>query len=280
VKTLAIARPESRPLGSLGCIDPRSWLHEAFERQRLLTGFAVLLWLAMLPVLLALGLDERTLRGVSVWAKPLKFLASLGLFSISTAWFIGLLPPERRTSGAVRAIVATILIAGGFEIVYITLMAALGQASHYNLGNAMYAALYTAMGLGALSLTATQPVIAWLIVRHGRTDVDPRWRDAVVLGLVLTFVLGAGTGSLLGGMPPPAGVGLPVLGWHMGGGDLRPAHFIGLHAQQFLPLAGLALIALRARRAGWLIGAFAVLYSALWIAAMVRGMHGAVPLAI
>ncbi|HPU51309.1 MAG TPA: hypothetical protein PK359_07105, partial [Burkholderiaceae bacterium] len=75
-------------------------------------------------------------------------------------------------------------------------------------------------------------------------------------------------------------VGLPVLGWHMGGGDLRPAHFIGLHAQQFLPLAGLALIALRARRAGWLIGAFAVLYSALWIAAMVRGMHGAVPLAI
>lgn len=280
MKTLAAARAPALPSWPVRSRDPRAWLREAFARQRLLTGFAVLLWLAMLPALLALGLDERTLRGVSVWVKPLKFLASVGLFSLCTAWFIGLLPPEQRRGPAVRALVATILLTGGFEVVYITLMAALGQASHYNLGSALSAALYTAMGIGAMALTATQPVLAWLIVRRGRSDLDPRWRDAVVLGLVLTFVLGAGTGSLLGGFKPPDGAGLPVLGWHLAGGDLRPAHFIGLHAQQFLPLAGLALIALRVRRARLLLGAFAVLLTVLWGWAMVRGLHGAVPLAL
>ncbi len=259
-----------------GSIDPRLWLREAFARQRLLTGFAVLLWLAMVPALLALGLDERSLRGVSVWVKPLKFMASVGLFSISTAWFVGLLSPQRRDCLPVRVVVWTILLAGGFEIVYITLMASLGQASHYNFSNALHVALYSAMGAGALAMTATQPLLAWQIARHGRGDVLPAWRDAVVLGLVLTFVLGAGAGGLLGGMQPPAGAGLPGGGWHLGGGDLRPAHFIGLHAQQFLPLAGLALIALRVKRARAALAVFALVYSALWGWAMLRGLDGAV----
>jgi len=276
MKTLAVVRPMSGPRPFARSIDPKRWLREAFARQPLLTGFAVLMWLAMVPALLALGLDERSLRGVSVWVKPLKFLASVGLFSISTAWFIGLLPEHRRDSLPVRVVVWTILLAGGFEIAYITLMASLGQASHYNFSNAVHVALYSAMGAGALAMTATQPLLAWQIARHGRGDLPSAWRDAVVLGLMLTFLLGAGAGGLLGGIQPPAGAGLPVVGWHMGGGDLRPAHFIGLHAQQFLPLAGLALIALRVKRARAALAVFALVYSALWGWAMLRGLEGAI----
>lgn len=276
MKTLTVVRPMSGPRPFARSIDPKRWLREAFARQPLLTGFAVLMWLAMVPALLALGLDERSLRGVSVWVKPLKFLASVGLFSISTAWFIGLLPDHRRDSLPVRVVVWTILLAGGFEIAYITLMASLGQASHYNFSNAVHVALYSAMGAGALAMTATQPLLAWQIVRHGRGDLPSVWRDSVVLGLMLTFLLGAGAGGLLGGIQPPAGAGLPVVGWHLGGGDLRPAHFIGLHAQQFLPLAGLALIALRVRRARVVLAVFALAYSALWGWAMLRGLEGAI----
>jgi hypothetical protein len=276
MKTLAVVRPMSGPRPFARSIDPKRWLREAFARQPLLTGFAVLMWLAMVPALLALGLDERSLRGVSVWVKPLKFLASVGLFSICTAWFIGLLPEHRRDSLPVRVVVWTILLAGGFEIAYITLMASLGQASHYNFSNAVHVALYSAMGAGALAMTATQPLLAWQIARHGRGDLPSAWRDAVVLGLMLTFLLGAGAGGLLGGIQPPAGAGLPVVGWHMGGGDLRPAHFIGLHAQQFLPLAGLALIALRVKRARAALAVFALVYSALWGWAMLRGLEGAI----
>jgi hypothetical protein len=93
---------------------------------------------------------------------------------------------------------------------------------------------------------------------------------------VLTFLLGAGAGGLLGGLQPPAGAGLPVVGWQAVG-DLRPAHFLGMHAQQFLPLAGLALVrgSPAVGRAG--VVAFAVLYVALWVAVLAMGLQGAVP---
>ena len=258
-----------------GLPGPRQWLAESLRRSRALTVFGLLMWAVMLPALVAWGIDERELRGVSIWAKPLKFMASIGLFALSTAWFIGLLPQARRQGRAINAVVWTVIVAGGFEIVYITLMAALGEASHFNFSSPLHITMYSLMGAGAMAMTATQPLLAWQIVRHARDDLSPAWRDGVVAGLVLTFVLGAGAGGLLGSMQPPAGSGLPYVGWHPSG-DLRPAHFLGMHAQQFFPLAG-ALIAvaipLASRRTLML---FTVGYVALWTWAMARGLDGAV----
>lgn len=255
--------------------DPGRWLAEAMRRSRALTVFGLLMWAAMLPALVAWGIDERELRGVSVWAKPLKFMASIGLFALSTAWFIGLLPEARRHGRAIHAVVWTVIGAGGFEIAYITLMAALGQASHFNFSSPLHITMYSLMGAGAMAMTATQPLLAWQIARHARNDLPPAWRDGVVAGLVLTFVLGASAGGLLGSMQPPAGSGLPGVGWHPSG-DLRPAHFLGMHAQQFFPLAG-ALMALWMPRTGRrALALFAVVYVLLWAWAMARGLDGAV----
>jgi len=87
---------------------------------------------------------------------------------------------------------------------------------------------------------------------------------SVVLGLLLTFVLSTISGFLLGGNQPPAGVGLPIVGWHLYR-DIRPSHFLGVHAQQFIPLLGLL-----AERFGGRFDIFGVIagttvYVATWI---------------
>ena len=255
---------------------PSPGFADALRREPLLAGYALLLFAATIPTLVALGLDERTVRGVAVWAKPLKFMVSIGLFAATTAWLLGVLTDTARRSAWVRGSVWTIVVAGTLELGYITWQAAHGQASHYNVDDALRAALYTAMGVGAVAMTATQAVLASVVARHARAGVDPLWREAVVVGMAATFLLGAGSGVTLGVFQPPAGSGLPVLGWHLGGGDLRPAHFVGMHAQQLVPLAALALLRWApspARRP--LLRAGIVALVVLWAAAMVAGLSGA-----
>lgn len=257
-------------------LNPLAWWTEALRRERSLALFALLMALAMLPTLVALGLDERLFRGVSFWAKPLKFMASISLFAICTAWFVGLLVDEQRSNRAVRLVVWTIIVAGTAEVAYITLQAALGQPSHYNVTSKFHTVAYQLMGAGAVSLMLTQLVLAWQVAHHSRSELHPAWRQAVVLGLVMTFVLGVGAAAPLASAQPPAGAGLPVLGWHLAGGDLRPAHFIGSHAQQFVPLVGACLVAVWPVRAMALLWTFAAAYSGLWLLALLRGLQGAV----
>jgi hypothetical protein len=114
------------------------------------------------------------------------------------------------------------------------------------------------MAAAAVLLTATQAVLAWLIARHSASRATVVTR-AVVAGLVLTFVLATASGFLLGGQQPPAGTGLPVVGWHIGGPDARPAHFLGVHAQQLLPLAG------------WALQHSRISHAARWLAVVVAG---------
>ncbi len=130
--------------------------------------------------------------------------------------------------------------------------------------------------VGALLLCTTQGVLAVQISRHGRRDLNPAWRMAVLRGLWLTLAPGAGAGAVLGGLQAPAGSGLPITGWHAAG-DLRPAHFLGLHAQQFLPLLGLTPADWPAARARRLLNAAVVVYLLAWLALMAMGLNGAQP---
>ena len=214
---------------------------ELLARHRTLTIFAAALLALLLPAALAWGLDERLLRGVNVWVKPMKFAVSIAVLALTTAWFIGHLPPAQRHSRAVRWVAALIVGAGSFELAYITLQAGLGEGSHYNVADTFHAVMYNLMGLGALLLTLSQPLLAWQLYRHPNPALAPAYRVSVLLGLGLTFLLGAGIGGLLSVVQPPDGSALPLVGWSLAGGDLRPAHFFGIHAEQLLPLAGLAL---------------------------------------
>jgi hypothetical protein len=241
-----------------------SGLHrELMARQPVLTGFAGVMLALIVPTLFLLVLDDRTWREVAIWAKPMKFIASTALFAATTAWFVGLLPERMRGSRATRVLAWTVVLTSTFEVGYISLQAALGEGSHHNVGDPLHAALFVLMAVAAVFLTATQAVLAWLIARHSATRRTVA-TQAVVVGLVLTFVLATVSGFLLGGQQPPGGVGLPIVGWHIGGADVRPAHFLGVHAQQLLPLAGWALQRGRFTHAARWLAAVAVGYVLLW----------------
>ena len=128
--------------------------------------------------------------------------------------------------------------------------------------------------IGALALSATQPALAWLLLRHADPQRAPAYRLAVVIGLVLTFVLGASVGGLLSGMQPPETAALPIVGWSLAGGDLRPAHFLGIHAQQAFPLVGLLVVGWNAATARRTVLAVTTAYSLLFMAALAWGLVG------
>jgi hypothetical protein len=252
---------------------PTAWA-ALWQREPRLVAFALLMLVLMLPGAIGLGLDDRVLRGVNVWVKPMKFMASVALLALTTAWFARQLPAAVRQGHSFNLLVWTLMASGGFEVGYITLQAALGEASHYNVGDPVHAMLYTLMGIGAMALTATQPWLAWLIWRHGDRNIAPAYRLAVLLGLTLTFVLGASVGILLGGGQPASGVGLPVVGWSRSMGDLRVAHFVGIHAGQVLPLAGFALAHWRPRAALAGVWAVTTLWTLLWAGTLWQALAG------
>jgi hypothetical protein len=257
---------------------PLALLRAVRRRDPVLAGFG----LALLAIALVLGLttvfDLRQLHGENVWTKPIKFLLSVGLFALTSAWFIGDLPEARRHAAPVRTVRWGIIGCGGFELGYITLQGALGQASHFNEATPFHAIMYALMGIGALALTATTLPLAREIALHA-TGLPSALRLAVVLGLGLTFVLGAGAGITIavhGGHTVGAvtDTGLPLLGWSTSAGDLRVPHFLGIHAQQILPLAGAGLVAAIPRRARLAVWAVSALYILLTLAAFAQAMLG------
>lgn len=196
--------------------------------------------MATIPTLVALGLDARTLNGINVWIKPLKFEVSLAVQLLSVAWLMLFL--QERRGRLVRGLAIAMAAAAFFEIAYIVLQASRGEASHYNVGTPVARLMYALMGFGAVLLVATSGWIGALILRQGDTSRPIVF--AAGLGLVLGSVVGGITGAYMssqtghwvGGQPTDLG-GLPIFGWSRTGGDLRVAHFFGLHLIQILPIA-------------------------------------------
>jgi len=219
----------------------------SLRRERGLVRYGVLMF-ALLVIAAGLwAVDGRVVREVNVWAKPMKFMAATACLALTTAVFLAGLPAHARAQRSVQLMVWVLVLTSAFEVGYITLQGALGNASHYNVSHPLLAVMFGLMALAAVGLTATQGYLAWVVMKNGLTWGQPVFVQSVVWGLALTFVLATVSGFVLGGLQPPPGQGLPLVGWHLSGGDARPAHFLGVHANQLLPLLGLALM----RLPGW-----------------------------
>jgi hypothetical protein len=241
--------------------------------QKILCVYGLLMALVLLPTLALSWGDVRTLREVGIWAKPMKFMAGTALFALTTVWLSTLVPGNVGHGQSFGWITALIIVTSLFEVVYITYQAARGEGSHYNTTDPVRAMLFGLMAVAAVGLVASQAWLAWVIWKALGTTVFTPTLLAVLLGLVLTFVLSTVSGFMLGGRQPPAGVGWPVVGWRTWS-DIRPAHFLAVHAQQFIPLAGIAFAHWAGKAAMPGVIAFTLSYLAAWVALSVMGMAG------
>jgi hypothetical protein len=211
---------------------------------------SVAIALAMMLLTGAAGLiDDRTLNGVSVWAKPTKFNLSFAVHLATLIVFVSFLRAELQTRRTIRWTMALTCTAVLLELFYISFQAARGRASHFNLDTPWEAAAYYAMGVGVAVIMIGTLVIGVSVWRGARTDIGPGLRSGVVLGTVagtLATLVTAGAmssmqftpnGHLVGGSLTDAG-GLPIVGWSTTGGDLRVPHFFATHLIQALPLVG------------------------------------------
>jgi hypothetical protein len=245
-------------------------------------GVAMLL--VSIPTLALTLLDGRQLQGVSVWLKPFKFQLSTGVYLLTLTLFMVWLPAAALRTKTARYVIWAAVVSGLFEVGYITWQGSQGLASHYNLSSRFFANMYTLMGIGAVVLASASLMLSILIARSTSYALPPAITLSIVLGLGLTFFIGTGFGGYLsaqraghwvGGVLSDSG-GLPLVKWSRSGGDLRVAHFFGIHAMHFIPAFAVALHVagisqLRAVRAVWI---FAVAFTVFCTWTFVQALQG------
>ena len=190
--------------------------------------------------LIGLAVDERTLMGINVWIKPLKFSISGGIYILTLGFLTTLYPFSKRKKSIITIIVAITLL---LEISIIIYQAARGVKSHYNMSSAFDGMLFAAMGiLIAINVVIMVFFIFETVRLKMKTPKSVQW--AIFLGWIIVVVGSWVGGQMISQMAHNVGVadggaGLPLVNWSTIAGDLRIAHFFGLHAIQILPLFAL-----------------------------------------
>ena len=241
-------------------------MREWRARQPLLFNTAIAHLVLFVVFAVSATVDDMQVTGINRWIKPMKFSASIAIYLGTLAW----LWPVAVASAAAKRRAAWVL-AGTliFEIIVIAGQAARGVRSHFNIDTPADAVLFQLMGVAILAnIAAAAFVCAWTF-----RAVPSAYNWGVRLGLLL-FVVFALEGGIMARRlahavgAPDDGPGLPVLNWSLTGGDLRVAHFIGMHALQALPLIGY-----KTRSIPAVAAAFAV-WAALSIAALWHALAG------
>lgn len=207
----------------------------------------------LLAVALAgLVLDSRLITNAPAWLKPAKFAVSVPLYTSALAYLVRDLPRTRLLRVA-TALIGWLLVV---ELLLVFIQAARGTGSHFNVNTALDAAIFSTMGVGIATVWCMSMVLLWLHWRTPAADRAMAW--ALRIGLALN-ILGAGMGWTMTQPRPEqlaamqrgdrpyvvgshtvgaadGGAGMPITTWSTTHGDLRIAHFVGMHALQLLPL--------------------------------------------
>lgn len=213
------------------------------ERNQVLFWFGLANLVATVILILLSKFSPVSYGGTNAWYKPLKFALSTVIFSWSMGWYTGYLNNGKDIDIFNWVIVITL----GFEVAYIAFMASRGQPSHYNQSTQLYSAMFSMMAAAAAIATIAAAYIGLRFFQGSFPELPAYYLWAIRLGILLFvifsfegFAMGAKLAHTVGAAD--GSKGLPFLNWSRKFGDLRVAHFFGMHALQLLPILAFYLL--------------------------------------
>ena len=218
------------------------WIEELHQRNNILAWYA---WICLIGAIICFTLSKTTsvnVNGINAYIKPTKFFLSTIIFCATMAWITFELKQPQTIKIYSIAIIAIL----SFELIVITWQAANGRLSHFNNSSKFYSLLFSLMGIAISILTIYTLYIGYLFFVSPNIQIPIGYLWGIRLG-ILFFVIFAFEGGIMGAkMQHTIGAldnndGIAFLNWSKKYGDLRIAHFVGMHALQVLPIIGFYL---------------------------------------
>jgi hypothetical protein len=220
--------------------------------------------------------NSYTVLGINAVVKPIKFALSIWIYS----WTMALILHYVNDVKKVKAYSWAAVICMGFEQAAITSQALFGQLSHFNRANPYGIMLYSLMGVFILTITIWTAYITYILIKQKKYILNP----AIVLGIkigLIYFVVFSLFGGYISSLPghtvgaEDGGKGICFLNWSILYGDLRVAHFFGIHSLQIIPLIAIITTKyLDANNSMHLIILFSIVYLAFVLFTLVQGLLG------
>ena len=216
----------------------------------------------------AIFFTNTTVLGINAWIKPTKFAISTVIYAWTMAWFISKLPYNSNLNLCIWVLAFSLT----FEVVYIAYKAYLGEQSHFNTSTPFNRIMYGLMGLFASLISVITLYIGVLFLKADLTSLPNYFALAIKISLFL-FVIFSLQGFLMGKnmahtVGAPDGLkGIPFFNWSIQFGDLRIAHFLGMHALQIIPL--MAFYVLKDVKWVWI---FSGIYTSLTIYTLIQAL--------
>jgi hypothetical protein len=215
----------------------KAFFIELQRRNSLLYFFGWLCLFCAIGCAIATQFTDIIVLGINAFIKPMKFFISICIFSWTMGWYLSYLQNPRRAMSYSIMVVLVFIV----EMIVIVWQAANGRLSHFNIDTPLYGILFSLMGISILVLWIWTAIITIFFFKKRQYDVSMTFVRGIRIGLILFLIF-----SFEGGMmssrlshtvgAPDGGAGLPVVNWSRAYGDLRVAHFIGMHALQIIPL--------------------------------------------
>ena len=242
----------------------------------------VLFWLGSIHLIIFIVLfvysffNKIEVLGINSMIKPMKFALSIWLYSWTMALILNYIIDKRK----VKTYSWIAVICMSFEQLSITYQALKGELSHFNTSNTFGIILFALMGIFILTITLWTAYITYVFLRQKTYEIEPAIVLSIKIGLVffVVFSLFGGYISSLQGHTigsTDGGKGLWFLNWSTVFGDLRVAHFFGIHSLQFIPLFAITVTKYIDRPKSILaIITFSVVYLDFILWTLVQGLIG------